>query len=49
MAMPKAISTWCMIAFFLLGGLLWVGVSAIPALLVGLAALASAVFLFLGR
>jgi hypothetical protein len=49
MAMPKSISTWLMIAFFLLAGLLWVGVSAIPTIIIGLVALATAVFLFLGR
>ena len=47
MKMPKAISTWLMIAFFLLYGLAALGIG-IPALLTGLVALAAAVLLFLG-
>jgi hypothetical protein len=37
-----------MIAFFVLAGLAYLGV-AIPGLIIGLVALAAAVFLFLGR
>jgi len=50
MNMPKAISTWCMILFFLFAGLAAFGVS-IPAagILTGIFALGAAVFLFLGR
>jgi len=49
MNMPKAISTWFMVAFFLLAGLTAVGLTAIPGILTGLCALGAAVFLFLGR
>ena len=48
MNMPKSISAWLMIVFFLLAGLTYLGV-AIPGLLTGLVALATAVVLFLGR
>jgi hypothetical protein len=48
MNMPKAISTWCLIVFFLLFALGAFGV-AIPGVLTGIVALAAAVFLFLGR
>ena len=50
MKMPSAISTWCMILFFLLAGLAAFGV-AIPmaGILTGIFALGAAVFLFLGR
>ncbi len=48
MNMPKAISTWCMILYFLLVGLAAFGLG-IPAFLTGIVALAAAVFLFLGR
>ena len=50
MKMPSAISTWCMILFFLLAGLGAFNV-AIPMAdtLSGLFALGAAVFLFLGR
>ncbi len=48
MNMPKAISTWLMIIFFLLFGLAALGLP-IPAILTGIVALAAAVFLFLGR
>jgi hypothetical protein len=50
MNMPKAISTWCMILFFLFAGLAAFGV-AIPmgGILTGIFALGAAVFLFLGR
>ena len=48
MNMPKAISTWCMIVFFLLFGLGALGL-ALPGILTGIVALAAAVFLFLGR
>ena len=48
MNMPKALSTWSMILYFLFVGLGFFGLP-IPAFLTGLAALAAAVFLFLGR
>ena len=48
MNMPKALSTWSMVLYFLFVGLTAFGL-AIPAFLTGLAALAAAVFLFLGR
>lgn len=48
MNMPKAISTWLMIIFFLLAGLAYLGVG-IPGVLTGIVAIAAAVFLFLGR
>lgn len=49
MNMPKAISTWAMIVYFLLVGLGLVLGLAIPPILTGLVALVAAVFLFLGR
>ncbi len=50
MKMPSAISTWCMILFFLLAGLAAFGVSIpMAGTLTGLFALGAAVFLFLGR
>jgi hypothetical protein len=52
MVMPKAISTWFMILFFLFAGLaLLVPAMAggIFSILTGLFALGAAVFLFLGR
>jgi hypothetical protein len=48
MNMPRAISTWFMILFFLFYGLS-LFVAAIPAALIGLLALGAAVFLFIGR
>ncbi len=48
MNMPKAISTWLMIVFFLLVGLAYLGLG-IPPILTGLVALATAVVLFIGR
>lgn len=48
MAMPKTISTWLMVVFFLLAGLAYLGIG-IPGFLLGIVALATAVFLFLGR
>jgi hypothetical protein len=48
MNMPKSISTWLMIIFFLLVGLDYLGIG-IPGILTGLVALATAVVLFLGR
>ena len=48
MNMPKAISTWLMVLFFLLAGLAYLGVG-IPGILTGIVAIAVAVFLFLGR
>ena len=49
MNMPKAISTWCMVVFFLLVGLTDLLGIGIPPVLTGIVALAAAVFLFLGR
>jgi hypothetical protein len=50
MKMPSAISTWCMILFFLLAGLTAFGVSVpMAGTLTGIFALGAAVFLFLGR
>ncbi len=48
MNMPKAISTWLMILFFLLAGLTYLGL-AIPGILTGLVGVAAAVVLFIGR
>lgn len=48
MTMPKAVSTWFMILFFLLAALAAFGVFS-NGLLTGLAALGAAVLLFLGR
>jgi hypothetical protein len=51
MKLPKAISTWCMILFFLFAGLSAFGVSvggAVWGILTGIFALGAAVFLFLG-
>lgn len=50
MKMPSALSTWCMILFFLFAGLASFGI-AIPmaGVLTGIFALGAAVFLFLGR
>lgn len=52
MKMPKAISTWCMVVFFLLSGLSAFGITfggSLFAIVTGIAALGAAVFLFLGR
>ena len=49
MNMPKSISTWCMVVFFLLVGLTDLLGLGIPPVLTGIVALAAAVFLFLGR
>jgi len=50
MNMPKAISTWCMILFFLFTGLAAFGLSIpMAGILTGIFALGAAVFLFLGR
>jgi hypothetical protein len=52
MKMPSAISTWCMVLFFLFAGLSAFGVSvggSLWGILTGLFALGAAVFLFLGR
>ncbi len=52
MKMPSAISTWCMVLFFLFAGLSAFGVSfggSLWGMLTGLFALGAAVFLFLGR
>ncbi len=50
MAMPKAISTWCMVLFFLFAGLnhFIPGLTFFP-LLTAIFALAAAVFLFIGK
>ena len=49
MAMPKKISTWLLIVYFLLVGLAGLGVWAAPAIVTGIVALAAAVLLFLDR
>jgi hypothetical protein len=52
MKMPKAISTWFMVLFFLFAGLSAFGVSlggSLWGILTGIFALGAAVFLFLGR
>ncbi|MFT3891794.1 MAG: hypothetical protein QM730_09200 [Anaerolineales bacterium] len=50
MRVPSAISTWCMILFFLLAGLAAFGVSIpMSGVLTGIFALGAAIFLFLGR
>ena len=50
MRMPSAISTWCMILFFLFVGLAAFGVALPMAdVLTGIFALGAAIFLFLGR
>ncbi len=50
MKMPSALSTWCMILYFLFAGLAAFGVT-IPfgAILMGIFALGAAATLFLGR
>lgn len=50
MKMPTAISTWCMVLFFLFAGLAAFGL-AFPFMgyLTGIFALGAAVFLFLGK
>lgn len=48
MKMPSAISTWCMILFFLLTALTAFGVLS-NGVLAGIFALGAAIFLFLGR
>jgi hypothetical protein len=51
MKIPKTISTWCMILFFLFAGLTYFGVSvggSVWGILTGIFALGAAVFLFLG-
>jgi hypothetical protein len=52
MKMPSAISTWCMILFFLFAGLAAFGVTvggSLFGILTGIFALGAAIFLFLGR
>ena len=50
MKMPSAISTWCMILFFLFVGLAAFGVVLpMAGILTGIFALGAAIFLFLGR
>lgn len=50
MRMPTALSTWCMILYFLLAGLAAFGVALPMAnILMGIFALGAALFLFLGR
>ena len=48
MKMPKTISGWCMILFFLLFGINAFVPMSILTILVGILALATAVFTFLG-
>ena len=50
MNMPKALSTWCMIIYFLLAGLAaFIPAAATMPWLMGIFALGAAVLLFLGR
>ncbi|MDP2977033.1 MAG: hypothetical protein Q8N45_12585 [Anaerolineales bacterium] len=52
MKMPKALSTWFMVLFFLFAGLAAFGVSfggSLWGILTGIFALGAAVFLFLGK
>ena len=52
MKLPKIISVWFMVLFFLFAGLSYFGVSlggSIWGILTGIFALGAAVFLFLGR
>jgi len=50
MSMPKSLSTWCMIVYFLLAGLAaFIPAAASMPWLGGIFALGAAVFLFLGR
>ena len=50
MNIPKSISTWCMIIYFLLAGLAaFIPAAASMPWLMGIFALGAAVFLFLGR
>ena len=50
MSMPKSLSTWCMIVYFLLVGLAaFIPAAAAMPWLAGLFALGAAVCLFLGR
>lgn len=48
MRLPNAISTWCLILFFLFYGLSALGL-AIPGVILGLLALGVAVFMLIGR
>ena len=50
MKMPSAISTWCMIIYFLLAGLAaFIPAAASMPWLMGIFALGAAVFLFIGK
>ena len=50
MSMPKSLSTWCMIVYFLLAGLAaFIPAAASMPWLMGIFALGAAIFLFLGR
>jgi hypothetical protein len=52
MKMPKTVSVWFMVLFFLFAGLSYFGVSvggAVWGFLTGIFALGAAVFLFLGK
>jgi hypothetical protein len=50
MKTPSALSTWCMILYFLFAGLSAFGMTfAFTGMLMGIFALGAAVFLFLGR
>jgi len=49
MNMPKALSTWFMVLFFLFAGLAAFGVFAAPGWLTGIFALGAAITLFMGK
>ncbi len=49
MNMPKALSTWFMVLFFLFAGLAAFGLFAAPGWLDGIFALGAAVTLFIGK
>lgn len=50
MNMPKNLSTWCMVIYFLLAGLAaFIPAAASMPWLMGIFALAAAVFLFIGK
>ncbi|MCP4140493.1 MAG: hypothetical protein GY755_09420 [Chloroflexi bacterium] len=49
MNMPKALSTWFMVLYFLFAGLAAFGVFAAPGVLMGIFALGAAITLFVGK
>ena len=49
MKMPKALSTWFMVLFFLFAGLAAFGLFASPGWLTGIFALGAAITLFMGK